>query len=78
MTYRGVVRGNTIVIETGLPYRDGDLVSVSVEPAAVLIGCGSPEDLLAAMHAEPHLRREDVAELERLMKDGESPLGSAG
>ena len=78
MTYRGVVRGNTIEIETGLPYHDGDVVSVSLEPATSPKGCGSPQDLLAAMHAEPHLRREDVDELERSIAEGRLPVRESG
>ena len=78
MTYRGVVRGKTIEIETGLPYRDGEVVSVSVEPTASTVGVGSPQDLLAAMHAEPHLQREDVDALERSIEEGRLPVGESG
>ena len=77
MTYRGVVRGRTIEIEGRLPYPEGQVVSVSVQ-AAVQLGSGSPEALLTAMHAQPHLRPEDVDELERLIKDGESLPRRAG
>jgi hypothetical protein len=78
MTYRGVVRGKTIEIETGLPYRDGEVVSVSVEPAVASLGCGSPADFLAAMHAEPHLRPEDVDALERSIAEGRLPVRESG
>ena len=74
MTYRGVARGKTIELEEALPFVDGQPVSVSVELLPVQPAAGSPEAVRHAMRQPPHLRPEDVDELEALIREGQLPV----
>jgi hypothetical protein len=65
MTYKGIAIGKTIELEEPLPYLEGQLVIVSVEPFEEQPGPGSAAALRQAMHEPPHLNWEDVDELER-------------
>ena len=66
-TYRGVVKGQSIVVLEGpVPLADGTHVLVT----PLLPEPGTPAALLAAMEAEPHLTSEDVAELEKAIAEG--------
>jgi hypothetical protein len=70
MAYNGVVKGKTIELEEPLPYPEGQPVRVSVEPITAQLRPGSPAAIRQVMHAAPHLRPEDVDELERAIALG--------
>ena len=78
--YKGIVRGRTVILEEGTVLPEG--MEVLVMPLQALPG--SPQAVLATMKAEPHLKPEDVNELERLIKAGkhlvsyESPFRRRG
>lgn len=75
-TYRGVVKDKTVVLEEGVALPEGTEVLV-IPFEAVL---GSPQAVLAAMDAPPHLKPEDVEELRRLIErriDEKSAKGQA-
>lgn len=78
MTYRGVAKGKTIELEEPLPYPEGQPVRVSVEPMTAPLRPGSPEAILRAMHEAPHVREEDVDELERVIAEGQLPVRQEG
>ncbi len=67
-TYRGVVRGGTVVILEGpVPLPDGTPVLVTQDPEPP----GSPAALLRAVNSGPPLPPGLCAELERLIAGGE-------
>jgi hypothetical protein len=68
-TYRGVVRGGTVVLEDATALTDG--TEVLVTP---LVGeSGSSGRVLAALVAAPHVPNEWVDELEQLIAEGQRP-----
>jgi hypothetical protein len=72
-TYRGVVKGQTVLLEDWpAPLVDGTEVLVT----PVNLQAGTPAALVAAMESEPHMTREDVAELEKAIARGRLPLSS--
>jgi hypothetical protein len=69
-TYRGVVRGGTVVLlDREPPLTDG--TEVVVTPVAT--APGPPAAVLAAMQAAPHVPAAWVDELEALMAAGRRP-----
>jgi hypothetical protein len=69
-TLQGEIRGGTIVLldrRADLP----DGTKVAVTPLEPQPGTGAA--LLAVMNSEPHLTREDVAELEAVIAAGKRP-----
>ena len=74
MTYKGIVKGNVIELEEPLPYRNGQIVSVDVQPVSDSPRAGSPEAVLRAMHEPPHLSNEDVDALEEAIRQGRAPV----
>ncbi|MFQ5915890.1 MAG: hypothetical protein ACE5JS_22170 [Nitrospinota bacterium] len=74
MTYRGVAKGKTIELEEPLPYSEGQPVGVSVEPLAGQPRPDSPAAIQQGMHEPPHLRWEDVDELERTIEEAKLPV----
>ncbi len=69
--WKGIVKGKKIILndqEVRLP--DGTEVLVTPLTAAK----GSPEAILAAMDAPPHLKPQDVEELRRLIEGGKRPV----
>jgi hypothetical protein len=78
VAYKGVVKGKIIELEEPLPYPDGQPLSVSVEPWAGQLYPGSPAAVRQVMHEPPHLRWEDVDELERAIATGKLPVHHAG
>jgi len=74
MTYKGIAKGKTIELEEPLPYLEGQLVIVSIEPFEGQPGPGSAAALRRAMHEPPHLNWEDVDELERTIEEGKLPV----
>jgi hypothetical protein len=78
MTYKGVVRGKTIELEEPLPYPEGQLVSILVKPLEGESQAGFPMAIRQVMHEPPHLRWEDVDELERVIQEGRLPVSHGG
>jgi len=74
MSYKGIARGKTIELEEPLPYPEGQPVSVLVEPLAEQPQAGSPMAIRQVMHEPPHLKWEDVDELERAIEEGKLPV----
>ena len=74
MTYIGVAKGRTIELEEELPYPEGQPVRISVELFAGQPHPGSPAAIRRVMHEPPHLRQEDVAELEQAIEEGKLPV----
>jgi hypothetical protein len=66
ISYRGVVKGGTIVLTGGDALPEG--TEVMITPLSP--GAGTPAAILAAMAAEPHLTKEDVEALERSIEEG--------
>jgi hypothetical protein len=65
MSYKGIAKGKII---------DGQPVSISVEPFVERVHPGSPVAVRQVMHEPPHLRWEDVDELERAIEEGKLPV----
>jgi hypothetical protein len=77
-TYRGFVRGKTIELDETLPFSEGQAVSVAVQPIPVGSSPGSPETILHGMCQPPHLRSQDVDELERMIEGARLPIRDGG
>ena len=78
MAYKGVAKGKIIELEEPLPYPEGQPLNVSVEPWAGQLDPGSPAAIRQVMHEPPHLRWEEVDELERAIAEGKLPVRQAG
>ncbi len=78
MTYRGVAKGKTIELEEPLPYCEGQLVSVSVEPLRPEDQAGSPLAIVKVMRDLPSLDPEDVDALEQAIERGKLPVRTQG
>lgn len=71
-TYRGVVRGGTILLDGNTRLPDG--TEVVVTPATIPPeACGSAAALLAALKTAPPVPSEWVDELEELIEQGRRP-----
>jgi hypothetical protein len=69
-TYRGVVRGSTVVLEeNGTPLTEG--TEVLVTPVAG--GCGTSAAVIAAMESSPQVPAAWVDELEQCIAEGRRP-----
>ncbi len=78
VTYRGIAKGNTIVLEEALPYSEGQPLKVSVEPAQEEAAVGSPARVREAMRKSPHVEWADVDGLERAIEEGKLAVAHAG
>ena len=78
MNHKGIARGKTIELEDELPYPNGQPVSVSVAPLPTSLPPGVPAVVRQAMHDFPHLRNEDVDELERAITEAQLPMQHQG
>lgn len=74
MSYKGIAKGKTIELEEALPYSEGQLVSVQVEPLAGQPQAGFPMAILQVMHEPPHLDNEDVDALEQAIEEAKLPV----
>jgi hypothetical protein len=74
MTYRGLLKGNTIELAERPPFPDGQPLRVSVEAWPSPLLAGSPQALRRAMQAPPHLSRGEVDELEAAIAQGRIPV----
>jgi hypothetical protein len=70
LVYKGVVRGKTIALEEPGDLPEGTEVLVTPLAAAK----GSPQAVVAAMDAAPHVKPEDVEELMRCIEEGKRPV----
>ncbi len=70
ITYRGIVKGNTIILEKEPKLPDG--TEVLVTPMEFVKG--SPQAILSAAKASPQLQPGDVEELLRLIEEGKRPV----
>ena len=68
--YKGVVKGRTVVFEELVDLAEGAEVLVTPLEAEK----GSPQAILAAMDAPPHVKPGDVDELMRLIAKGKRPI----
>lgn len=68
-TYHGVVRGGVVQLDPGVSLADGTEVNITPVEHPV----GSPARLIEALAAGPHVPKEWVDELERLIREGERP-----
>ena len=78
MQARGIVRGKIIELEEVLPYAEGSLVNIIVEPADASLQPGSSVAIRQVMHEPPHLSAEAVDELEQAIKAGQLPVQDEG
>ena len=78
MPYKGVAKGKMIALEELLPYHEGQPLSVSVEPRGGQPYLGFPAAIRQVMHEPPHLRWEEVDELERAIGAGKLPVHHVG
>lgn len=72
MTYRGIVHGRRIELQQLTPYRDGEAVTVQIQPSergtrASIIG------LLAELRTLPSITQEDVDALGQAIEEGRLP-----
>ncbi|MGH8057826.1 MAG: hypothetical protein ACREOH_11425 [Candidatus Entotheonellia bacterium] len=70
---KGIVKGRTVILEEDAVLPEG--TEVLVTPLTTLPG--SPQALMTAMRAEPHLKPEDVDEFERLIEEGKGSVSYA-
>jgi hypothetical protein len=63
VTYKGIVKGNTVILEAGAELPDG--AEVIITPMK-----GTPAAVLAALDASPCLEPGDVEELLRRIEEG--------
>ena len=68
--YKGIVRGKAVVLQEPVDLPEGTEVIVTPLEATM----GSPQAVLAAMDAPPHVKPEDVEELRRLIEEGKRPV----
>jgi hypothetical protein len=78
MTYKGIAKGKTIELEEPLPYEEGQAITISVQPASPGPLRGSPAAVLEALRKPPHVTAEDVAELERAIRESQLPVSEGG
>jgi len=68
--YKGIVRGKAVMLQEPVDLPEGTEVIVTPLAAAQ----GSPQAVLVAMDAPPHVQPEDVEELRRLIEEGKRPV----
>jgi len=74
MSYKGIAKGKIIELEEPLPYPEGQAVSISVKPFVERLHTGSPVSVRQVMHEPPHLRWEDVDQLEQAIEEAKLPV----
>jgi hypothetical protein len=78
MTYKGFAKGKIIELEQSLPYREGQAVTVSVEPVYEELPPGSPLAILKVLSRLPDLLTGEIDELERAIQQGRLPIRFEG
>lgn len=76
MTCRGIVKGKTIELEESLPYREGQLVMVSVLPSLEDAPPGSAAAIRSALDAMGPIDPDIIDEFERAIEERKAPAGS--
>ena len=74
MVYRGVAHGKIIELDETLPFNEGQVVNISVEPLNSKTWIGSPPAVLDAMRALPDIDAADVECLEAAIAAGRLPV----
>jgi hypothetical protein len=74
MHTRGVVKGKSIELAEILPYAEGCIVNVIIEPEDASLQRGSPTAIRQAMRAQPCPSEEDVSEMEQAINAGQLPV----
>ena len=69
-SYKGIVKGRTVVLEEAADLEEG--IEVWVTPLEM--PKGSPQAVLAAIDAPPHIKPADVNELMQLIEEGKRPV----
>ena len=72
MTYKGIAKGKIIELEDLLPYSYGQPVIISLFPFSEQSYSGSPEAIRLAMRKPPHIKPEDIDELEQEIEKGKN------
>ena len=70
VAYKGIVKGGRVVLKNAHDLPEGAEVLV----ARLEVMKGSPQAVLAAMDAPPHLKPEDVDDLIRQIGQGKRPV----
>jgi hypothetical protein len=78
MTYKGLSKGRIIELDEPLPYREGQPVTVSIEPFHPEPQPGSPQAILKVLQSLPQIKIEDVDEMEQLIRQGNLPVRMQG
>jgi len=73
MTIRAQFDGKVLVPVEPIDLPAGQVVDLDITPVQEP-PLGSPARLLQAMHKAPHIPKEDVEELERLIEEGKLPV----
>ena len=71
---RGLARGQVVEFEEPLPYNDGQVLTVYMEPSSNGFPLGSPQRLLQTLANLPDLDAADVDALEQAIGEGRLPL----
>ncbi len=74
MTYKGLVKGTSLELQEALPFPEGEVVNVSIEPVDQRGGLDGASAIRNAMHDSPHLEPADVDELVRAIEEGKLPV----
>lgn len=69
ITYTGTANGNQIQLNESLPYPEGQLLKITIEPLAET-RTGSPAAILQAMTQPPHLKDGDIEALNQAIAEG--------
>ena len=74
MTYKGIAKGKIVELEKPLPYSEGQVICVSIEPFPPDLRPGSLAAILKVLRDLPHINAEDVNELEHAIERGKLPV----
>lgn len=78
MTYRGIVRGNVVRLESKVKLADGTQVRVVVPEKKETSTRGNARALAAALAVPPHCTPADVDALSAAIADGKRPVRFTG
>jgi hypothetical protein len=73
MTCKGVIKGRTIELEEPLPFREGQAVTVSVQPSLEDAPPGSAAAICAALDAMGPVDPDIIDEFERAIEERKHP-----
>ena len=75
--YTGTAKGKQIQLSETLPYPEGQLLKITIEPVTET-RTGSPAAILQAMGQPPHLNKDDINALIRAIDEGKLPVQESG